>query len=191
MTYMLRKVVELGTGKAANIAPNIAGKTGTTNDYRDAWFVGYTPDIVTGVWIGNDNNSKLPGITGGALPARVFSQYMKTAMENFPKSMFNYTMMNGSDLPAPVNIDDAVETVDETEERTADIKAETKNTETKVRYNNHNRESYNEEFKPIKVIPPKTIKINQTQKQFDESEDFLKIDDEEVEDNVVVPLPGE
>ena len=76
MTYMLRKVVEVGTGKAANIAQNVAGKTGTTNDYRDAWFVGFTPDIVTGVWVGNDNNSKLPGITGGAMPARVFAEYI-------------------------------------------------------------------------------------------------------------------
>ncbi|MBR6298688.1 MAG: PBP1A family penicillin-binding protein, partial [Candidatus Gastranaerophilales bacterium] len=90
MTYMLRKVVELGTGKAANIAPNVAGKTGTTNDYHDAWFVGYTPDIVTGVWIGNDNNTKLPGITGGALPAAIFAEYMRTATKNFPASVFDY-----------------------------------------------------------------------------------------------------
>ena len=116
MTYMLRKVVEVGTGKAANIAQNVAGKTGTTNDYRDAWFVGYTPDIVTGVWVGNDNNSKLPGITGGAMPARVFAEYMKVAIQNFPKSVFDYPKMNGSNVLSPIKLEDADETVDETDE---------------------------------------------------------------------------
>ena len=95
MMDMLESVVTNGTGHYAQIKGySIAGKTGTTNDYRDAWFVGYTPDIVTGVWVGNDNNSKLPGITGGSLPARVFAQYMKTATESFPKSMFNYTIFS-------------------------------------------------------------------------------------------------
>ncbi len=118
MTYMLRKVVEIGTGKAANVSSSVAGKTGTTNDYRDAWFMGYTPDIVTGVWIGNDNNSKLPGITGGALPARIFASYMKTAIQNFPKSSFDYPKVSGSS--GKEFIDDADETVDESEERNAE-----------------------------------------------------------------------
>ncbi len=116
MTYMLRKVVELGTGKAANFAQNVAGKTGTTNDYHDAWFVGYTPDIVTGVWIGNDNNTKLPGITGGALPARIFATYMKSATQNFPQSVFDYPKMNGSTSLSPIKLDDVNEDVDESEQ---------------------------------------------------------------------------
>ena len=120
MTYMLRKVIEIGTGKAANIAQNVAGKTGTTNDYRDAWFMGFTPDIVTGVWIGNDNNSKLPGITGGSLPARIFAQYMKVAIQNFPKSAFDYPKMNGQSSLSPIKIEDADETVDESEEKEAE-----------------------------------------------------------------------
>ena len=90
MTYMLQKVVEVGTGRAANIGRAVAGKTGTTDDYRDAWFVGYTPDIVAGVWLGNDNNSKLPGITGGMMPAQVWADYMKVAVKSYPNSVFDY-----------------------------------------------------------------------------------------------------
>lgn len=190
MTYMLRKVVEIGTGKAANIAQNIAGKTGTTNDYRDAWFVGYTPDVVTGVWLGNDDNSKLPGITGGSLPARIFAEFMKTAIQNFPKSVFDYPKMNGSNSLTPLKVEDedADETVDE--------------------------DSNNEEEKETSKTPPipqlkqkKEIikpKINQIQipnqqtqsapakpkKQFDTSKaDLIKYDDEQPQ-TTVVPLPG-
>lgn len=187
MTYMLRKVIEMGTGKAANIANNIAGKTGTTNDYRDAWFVGFTPDIVTGVWVGNDNNTKLPGITGGSLPAKVFAQYMKTAIENFPKSVFDYPMMNGSSSAAPIgSIDDVDETVDESEEKKADIKAQNTSYETK----SQNYEQYDDsDYRPIKVPTPK--KSDNNQKQFDERKDLIKYDDEEATEYIKVPLPGE
>ena len=105
MTYMLRKVVEVGTGRAANISQAAAGKTGTTDDYRDAWFVGYTPDIVAGVWLGNDNNSKLPGITGGGLPAKTWADYMRVATKNFADSVFDYPKFE-SDNEAPVEITD-------------------------------------------------------------------------------------
>ncbi len=90
MTYMLKKVVEVGTGRGAAIGREVAGKTGTTDDYRDAWFVGYSPDVVAGVWLGNDDNSKLPGITGGGVPARVWASYMKVASSDYPKSVFDY-----------------------------------------------------------------------------------------------------
>lgn len=104
MTYMLRKVVEVGTGRAANIAKAVAGKTGTTDDYHDAWFMGYTPDIVTGVWLGNDNNTKLPGITGGGLPAKVWADYMRVAITNFADSVFDYPKLDGSQNSAPREI---------------------------------------------------------------------------------------
>lgn len=90
MTYMLKKVVEAGTGRGAAIGREVAGKTGTTDDYRDAWFMGYSPDIVAGVWLGNDDNSKLPGITGGGLPAKVWGNFMKTALDDYPESVFDY-----------------------------------------------------------------------------------------------------
>lgn len=178
MTYMLRKVVEVGTGKAANIAQNVAGKTGTTNDYRDAWFVGFTPDIVTGVWVGNDNNSKLPGITGGAMPARVFAEYMKVAIQNFPKSVFDYPKMNGSNTLSPVKIEDVDETVDESEEKSADKKA----LEKTVHNDSYTEQNYIEQAKPQKP---------QKQKQIfeDSRQDLIEYDDEKaLKSNV--PLPG-
>jgi len=90
MTYMLRKVIEMGTGRAADIGRAAAGKTGTTDNYKDAWFVGYTPNIVTGVWVGNDNNAQMGGVTGGTVPAKIWQAYMKAASENFPDAVFDY-----------------------------------------------------------------------------------------------------
>ncbi|MCD8024242.1 MAG: hypothetical protein LUE64_01765, partial [Candidatus Gastranaerophilales bacterium] len=100
MTFMLKKVVEVGTGRGAAVGREVAGKTGTTDDYRDAWFVGYSPDIVAGVWLGNDDNSKLPGITGGGLPARVWGNYMKVALSDYPESVFDYPDFSTSAQPA-------------------------------------------------------------------------------------------
>lgn len=68
---VLREVVENGTGKNANVARDIYGKTGTSQNFRDAWFVGFNDDYVLGVWIGNDDNSSTNKITGGSLPAQL------------------------------------------------------------------------------------------------------------------------
>ncbi|MCR4881892.1 MAG: PBP1A family penicillin-binding protein [bacterium] len=76
---MMKQVVQSGTGRAANIGGAVAGKTGTTDNYRDAWFIGFTPDIVTGVWVGNDDNKPTAGLTGGGLPAKIWADYMKVA----------------------------------------------------------------------------------------------------------------
>ncbi len=90
LTAMLRQVVIGGTGKAANIGKPMAGKTGTTDNYKDAWFLGYTPDITTGVWVGNDDNSKMSNLTGGTVPAMIWRDTMKVATENYPNSQFDY-----------------------------------------------------------------------------------------------------
>lgn len=74
ITRILRQVVATGTGKNANIANNIYGKTGTSQDSRDAWFVGFNNDYVIGIWIGNDDNSPTNKITGGSLPAKLFAK---------------------------------------------------------------------------------------------------------------------
>ena len=89
MTAMLRKVITNGTGRGANIGKPMGGKTGTTNENRDAWFIGYTPDIVTGVFMGNDDNTSI-GLTGGSAPARIWKDMMTVATERFGSPEFDY-----------------------------------------------------------------------------------------------------
>ena len=79
------ETVTTGTGKAARLAERpSAGKTGTTQDFHDAWFVGFTADLVCGVWIGNDNNAPMMNATGGGLPAHIFQNFMESAEAGLP-----------------------------------------------------------------------------------------------------------
>jgi penicillin-binding protein 1A len=85
LTGMLYGVVVEGTGRAAALpGRQAAGKTGTTQDYRDAWFVGFTPDYVAGVWVGNDDNSPMRNVTGGTLPAAIWKDVMTAAEHGLP-----------------------------------------------------------------------------------------------------------
>lgn len=88
LTAMLEDVIRRGTGTRANIGRPAAGKTGTTSDYHDAWFVGYTPDLVTGVWIGNDSVSDLHGMSGGMTPAVIWQAFMQKALAQMPIRSF-------------------------------------------------------------------------------------------------------
>jgi penicillin-binding protein 1A len=76
---MLRRTVESGTGRAAATGRAAFGKTGTSQDYRDALFVGYSGDLVVGVWVGNDDNTPLKGVTGGGIPAKIWRDFMRQA----------------------------------------------------------------------------------------------------------------
>jgi penicillin-binding protein 1A len=76
----LATVVREGTGKAARVTIPSAGKTGTTQQNKDAWFVGYTPDIVVGIWVGNDDSSPTRNVTGGDLPARMWNEFVTQSM---------------------------------------------------------------------------------------------------------------
>ncbi|MGM0437137.1 MAG: penicillin-binding protein 1A [Bacillota bacterium] len=107
MTDMLQSVVKNGTGWRANLGRPIAGKTGTTNNYTDAWFVGYTPELVTTVWIGEDSPKKMvydqkdangnylypegngPRTVSSSEAVMLWSDYMKKALENKPVKEFN------------------------------------------------------------------------------------------------------
>lgn len=90
MTAMMKTVIISGTGTGANIGKPAAGKTGTTDDYKDAYFVGYTPDIVTGVWVGDDNNKKINGLYGGTLPAKIWKEVMTVATRDLGSKDFDY-----------------------------------------------------------------------------------------------------
>ena len=81
MTSMMESVIQEGTGYPnAVIGRPAAGKTGTTSDFRDAWFVGFTPELVTAVWIGNDNYKRMNESYGGNIPARIWARFMKAAL---------------------------------------------------------------------------------------------------------------
>jgi penicillin-binding protein 1A len=84
MNNMLMGVTTGGTGTRAAIGRPIAGKTGTTSDYKDAWFIGYTADLATGVWVGNDDNEPMKKVTGGNLPAAIWRDFMKPATDAMP-----------------------------------------------------------------------------------------------------------
>src|SRR5205085_6208106 len=84
MNEMLSGVIGHGTGKSAALPRPAAGKTGTTQDYRDAWFIGYTADLIAGVWLGNDDNTPTNKVTGGSLPAQTWRRFMLTATQAMP-----------------------------------------------------------------------------------------------------------
>ena len=99
MTGMLRDVIETGTGHGARLGTRQAGgKTGTSQDYRDAWFIGFTAQMTTGVWLGNDDNTSMRKITGGLMPVDIWKGYMKNAHKGLPNVNLS--------APDP-NIDDA------------------------------------------------------------------------------------
>ena len=81
MRDLLHSVTQSGTGRGANLPIDTFGKTGTTQDNRDALFVGFAGDIVAGVWLGNDDNSPNPGLSGSGLPARVWRDFMMRALD--------------------------------------------------------------------------------------------------------------
>jgi penicillin-binding protein 1A len=85
MNLMMQETLISGTARKAEIPGwTAAGKTGTSQDFRDAWFVGYTANLVTGVWLGNDDNSPTRKATGGGLPVEVWTRFMRAAHQGVP-----------------------------------------------------------------------------------------------------------
>ncbi|AQT41758.1 penicillin-binding protein 1A [Bartonella apihabitans] len=96
MNAMLEQTVENGTARKAAIDRPSAGKTGTSQDFRDAWFIGYTTDYVTGIWFGNDDGHPMKTISGGSLPVRAWKSYMTVAEKSLPVLPLpgNYNLQN-------------------------------------------------------------------------------------------------
>jgi len=94
ITGILKSVIDSGTGRGANIGRPAAGKTGTTSDYKDAWFAGYTPELVTVVWMGNPESSESMEpindrvVVGGTYPADIWREFMTLALEDRPINDF-------------------------------------------------------------------------------------------------------
>ncbi|MEN6541302.1 penicillin-binding protein 1A [Parvibaculum sp.] len=116
MNNMMKAVLQEGTGRKAALDDRpAAGKTGTSQDYRDAWFIGFTHDLVVGVWIGNDNRAPMKKVTGGGLPGEIWHDFMVRTQSGLPVVDLpgTYTpQLAGSDaarepLPATTNEGDA------------------------------------------------------------------------------------
>jgi len=105
MNAMLAQTILNGTASRARIGRPAAGKTGTSQNFRDAWFIGYTADYATGVWLGNDNGESMRRVSGGAMPVDIWKAYMLAAEKDKPISPLpgSYRLENalpgGSDLP--------------------------------------------------------------------------------------------
>ena len=89
ITDLLQSAVATGTGRAAQIGRPVAGKTGTTTSNKDGWFLGFSSGITTGVWMGRDDARAVPGLQGGAAPARAFASFMRVAVAGRPPEKFD------------------------------------------------------------------------------------------------------
>ena len=102
---MMGGVISHGTGRAAALARPAAGKTGTSQDHRDAWFIGFTADYVAGVWVGNDDGTPMDGVTGGGLPARIWHDVMDAAHDGLPVRPLPGPLINDVEAPPLTLVD--------------------------------------------------------------------------------------
>ena len=105
VSRLMVETVSTGTGKAARLdGRESAGKTGTTQDFRDAWFIGFSADYVCGVWFGNDNSSPMKHVTGGSLPAHLFKRFMEDAEAGMPaRPLIGLTLVASAQTPSPID----------------------------------------------------------------------------------------
>ena len=100
MVRMLEGVVTAGTGSGAAIGRPAAGKTGTSQNWRDAWFVGFTPDLLAAVWVGNDDGRPMNKVTGGEIPAAIWKRFMASAEADKPALDFAWLQPEPDEPPA-------------------------------------------------------------------------------------------
>ena len=110
MNTMMEETLLTGTAHKAELPGwQAAGKTGTSQDFRDAWFVGYTSHLVAGVWLGNDDNSPTKKASGGNLPVEIWSRFMKAAHQGVPTAALpSGTWRSAAPLPEPAQVADLV-----------------------------------------------------------------------------------
>jgi penicillin-binding protein 1A len=113
MTELMQAAVETGTGRAAQIGRPLAGKTGTTSSNKDGWFLGFTNELTTGVWMGRDDARAVPGLAGGRAPARAFAGYMARAVGGTPPAPLVTDIPTGEFIIEP---DDQVYGIDQSGE---------------------------------------------------------------------------
>lgn len=128
LTYMMHEVILSGTGTRAQLPDGrqAAGKTGTTQAARDAWFIGFTADYVTGVWMGYDDNSPLAGVTGGGLPAEIWREVMVRVHEGVPVVPLEMDFPAARQVvdPAPGTTPGAPQPIDVTPPQPVDVTAQ-------------------------------------------------------------------
>lgn len=172
MTAMLRRVITEGTGRGANIGKPMGGKTGTTNENKDAWFIGYTPDLVTGVFVGNDDNTST-GLTGGTLPARIWKDMMVVATQKYGSPEFDYPAVDMTvvyDEPVVLPGEDL-----EADNKTTDKKEDKKDKKDKDKDKNNDKDKKDivDSFKaiPVQLSTP----LEKIKKKLKENDDVEQI----------------
>lgn len=98
MNDVMTASIKYGTSQAANIGRPTAGKTGTGQDYRNAWFIGFSSGIIAGTWVGNDDNSPMKKVTGGGLPAQIWKEFMMQALKSIPIEELPTTFAPGENI---------------------------------------------------------------------------------------------
>ncbi|MBE7711571.1 MAG: PBP1A family penicillin-binding protein [Cyanobacteria bacterium SIG31] len=152
MTAIMKTVIQSGTGRAANIGKPAAGKTGTTDDCKDAYFIGFTPDVVTGVWVGNDDNSRMGELTGGTVPAKIWRDVMLVATAPYGNSDFEYPEILLKPFKAP-----SVSVITQSEARKAWEEQEEKERLEKEKLNNSELN--------IPIVKPDSVKPQEVLQQ--------------------------
>lgn len=116
---LMQGVVQSGTGRAANYGELVAGKTGTSDGFRDAWFMGFNPTIVAGVWVGNDDNTPMnQSISGGGMPTQIWHDFMMVASKSLPAKGFTSTPL-AAKSPPPSSLGDSTQETSPIDEETS------------------------------------------------------------------------